>query len=169
MIKKYNDFILEFNAQERVDNLLDKISKSGLSSLSKSEKDFLDSFSKGEEEEVNKKLNIDEGISPLVSSDGIFEFKLQDIEYYSSDSGERDDIMVYGELFYDGEEYYGKFNFSKGDKGYYLSYYIFNLIGSPGGVGGFDEGYFEDQLEDNNNVDSFDDFIDEVKLFFIDK
>lgn len=46
MIIKFKDFLSE---NQNVDKILDKISKSGINSLTKQEKDYLDKFSRGED------------------------------------------------------------------------------------------------------------------------
>ena len=46
----------EFSSQDRTDELLDKISKYGISSLTPHEKDFLDAVSTGDEEQVKTKM-----------------------------------------------------------------------------------------------------------------
>ena len=45
-----------YSIQERIDDILDKISKYGTESLSPLEKEFLDAYSKGNEKEVHDKI-----------------------------------------------------------------------------------------------------------------
>lgn len=57
MITKFKDFL---NENQQVDKILDKISKSGINSLTKQEKEYLDRYSTGEElpEEITKESEL---------------------------------------------------------------------------------------------------------------
>lgn len=70
----------KLNSQDRLNLILDKISTSGMKSLDKEEKCFLNSYSIGKEEECNKKISEKESTSIFLSDDGIFKFKLRNIE-----------------------------------------------------------------------------------------
>ena len=81
----------EFSGQEKTDELLDKISKYGIVSLTIHEKDFLDAVSIGDEEIVRNKmiiLNTD-----TIFEDDYFKFELDDIKY------EEDGIEYIGTLY----------------------------------------------------------------------
>lgn len=74
-----------YTSTERVDELLDKISKYGVSSLSKSERDFLDSHKVGKEEEMHRKLSIEEVESTFEDDHGYFKFEHTDTEDYGDE------------------------------------------------------------------------------------
>jgi hypothetical protein len=67
-----------YTSSDRQDDILDKISKIGIDSLTKDERDFLDSFKTGDEEKVHKKMLIS-NIKTFVDDWNFFEFKLDDI------------------------------------------------------------------------------------------
>jgi hypothetical protein len=74
----------EFSSQDKTDELLDKISKYGISSLTSNEKDFLDAVSTGDQEQVkNKMKNLD---TDQVFEDEYFKFELYDIKYEGGDT-----------------------------------------------------------------------------------
>lgn len=75
---KFNNYLIMKKINDRVDDILDKISKYGIKSLTKLEKEFLDSFSKGKEKELNEKLNIEE--SRIVFEDIYFKFEFDRIK-----------------------------------------------------------------------------------------
>jgi len=69
----------EFSSKELTDELLDKISKYGISSLTQHEKEFLDAVSSGDEEEVKTKMkNLD---TDQVFQDDYFKFELDETKY----------------------------------------------------------------------------------------
>jgi len=74
-----------FSAQERQDEILDKISKYGIASLTKDERDFLDSFSQGTEEETHKKLAYHENEVVFEDDRGYFKFEFQELEDYGDE------------------------------------------------------------------------------------
>jgi hypothetical protein len=81
----------EFSSQDKTDELLDKISKYGISSLTPHEKDFLDAVSTGDEEEVRTKMrDLD---TDQVFEDTYFKFELEDTKY------EGDGICYIGTLY----------------------------------------------------------------------
>lgn len=67
------------NSDERLNLILDKISKYGMSKLDKDEYSYLDSYSLGKEEEINKKLYEKEFEKTFSSDDGNFTFRLKSI------------------------------------------------------------------------------------------
>lgn len=64
---------------ERLNLILDKISRYGISKLDKDEISYLESYSLGKEEEVNKKLYEKEAEKTFSSDDGNFTFKIKNI------------------------------------------------------------------------------------------
>lgn len=69
----------EYSISERVNDILDKISKYGMKSITKLEKEFLDSYSIGKENETHNKINKDEYEFIFEDEDGYFKFELIDI------------------------------------------------------------------------------------------
>jgi hypothetical protein len=69
-----------FSCQERQDEILDKISKYGVSSLSHDEQEFLDSYSNGKEEEIHNKLKYIENEKVFEDDNGIFRFEFEEFE-----------------------------------------------------------------------------------------
>jgi len=67
-----------------LDTILDKITKSGMDSLTKSERDFLDAYSKDDETRMDHIEKI-EGQRTFKSSDGHFEFKYDYTEDYGDE------------------------------------------------------------------------------------
>lgn len=65
----------DYGIQKRVDDLLDKISKHGILTLTKLEIDFLDSFKNGEEEDFFKILLKDEADRTFIDDQGLFKFE----------------------------------------------------------------------------------------------
>lgn len=82
-----------FSSQERLDEILDKISKYGIDSISSDEKDFLDSHKENNQEELHKKLKYRE--SEIIFEDDYnrFRFELSDIKNYG------DEIHISGILY----------------------------------------------------------------------
>ena len=74
-----------FSAQERQDEILDKISKYGISSITPDEKEFMDSWSQGKEEEVHRKLNYHENEIIFEDDSGLFKFEFQELEDYDDE------------------------------------------------------------------------------------
>ena len=68
------------NPDDRLNSILDKISRFGIRNLKKEEIYFLDSYSIGKELEINKKLSEEESSNLFISDDGNFTFKLENIE-----------------------------------------------------------------------------------------
>ncbi len=69
-----------YSIQERIDDILDKISKYGLVSLTKIEKEFLDAYSKGDETESHNKLRFIESETIFEDDFGIFKFEFTEPE-----------------------------------------------------------------------------------------
>ena len=88
MIRQTNNKSIE----DRLNDILDKINKSGKKSLEDDEKTFLDSFSKGEEFKTNVKMNNKESNSTFLSDDGIFTFIYKRNEYVNKA------LYIYGKL-----------------------------------------------------------------------
>lgn len=84
------------NIQSDMDDILDKISDSGLDSLSSEEKSFMKSFKNGREKESYEKLN------KKVYKDDIFEFELDRVEHSGIDRK-----VFYGTLKIDGKTFDG--------------------------------------------------------------
>lgn len=74
-----------FSAQERQDEILDKILKYGIASLTSDEKEFMDSWSVGKEEEFHKKLNYHENEIIFEDDSGLFKFEFQELEDYGDE------------------------------------------------------------------------------------
>lgn len=81
----------EFSSQDKTDELLDKISKYGISSLTSHEKEFLDAVSTGDDEEVKSKMKSLE--TDQIFEDNYFKFELDDTKY------EGDGIYYIGTLY----------------------------------------------------------------------
>jgi len=69
----------DFSSQDKTDELLDKISKYGILSLTDHEKDFLDAVSSGDDEVVKNKMRILS--NDTFFEDDYFKFELDDIKY----------------------------------------------------------------------------------------
>jgi len=75
-----------YSAQQRVDDILDKISKYGMSSLREDEKEFLNAHKTGEEEEVHKKMVLDENETVFEDDNGYFKFEHSETEDYGDET-----------------------------------------------------------------------------------
>jgi hypothetical protein len=69
-----------FSSMDRADEILDKISKYGIQSLSKSEKDFLDSYKSGEEESYHNQLSKKEVETTFEDDNRLFRFEFEESE-----------------------------------------------------------------------------------------
>jgi hypothetical protein len=76
-----------------VDEILDKISKYGISSLTSMEKEFLDSHSTGKEEEFHDKLTKSETETTFEDDNGLFKFEFDSCEEYD------DEVHYLGTLY----------------------------------------------------------------------
>lgn len=74
-----------YTSKERTDDILDKISKYGILSLTHSEKDFLDSHSSGEEEEFHDKIAKKEQETVFEDDSGYFKFEHKEIELFDDE------------------------------------------------------------------------------------
>lgn len=97
-----------FTPQERQDELLDKISKYGISTLSINEIQFLDSFRNGNEEEVHKKLNLLENEIVFEDDRGFFKFEFDRIEEFKNKKYIIGTIYVPDITFEDGTQIDGR-------------------------------------------------------------
>ena len=82
-----------YTSKERVDEILDKISKYGISSLTSMEKEFLDSHSMGKEEEFHDKLTKSETETTFEDDNGLFKFEFDSCEEYD------DEVHYLGTLY----------------------------------------------------------------------
>lgn len=67
-----------YSTQERMDDILDKIHKYGISSISKIEKEFLDSHSSGNEQEVHDRISKEESETIFEDDYGYFQFEYKE-------------------------------------------------------------------------------------------
>ena len=109
-MKTYLEFITELNrdTQYEQDRILDKISKSGIDSLTKAEREFLDSISQGKEDEVLRKQQND-GVweeTYWKKGDAIkFRFELDHTEWFDDNQ-----TIVMGNLQINDDKFHGVFN-----------------------------------------------------------
>lgn len=82
-----------YTSKERVDDILDKISKYGIKSLTQLERDFLDSHKIGNEEELHDKLAKEESETVFEDDKGLFKFEHTETEDYG------DEIHYIGTLY----------------------------------------------------------------------
>ena len=75
-----------YSAQQRVDDILDKISKYGMSSLRDDEKDFLNAHKSGNEEEVHNKMIADESETIFEDDNVYFKFEHSETEDYGDET-----------------------------------------------------------------------------------
>lgn len=74
-----------YTSKERVDDILDKISKYGIKSLTPMEKEFLDSHKLGKQEELHDKLAKSETETTFVDDNGYFRFEFDSCEDYGNE------------------------------------------------------------------------------------
>lgn len=74
-----------FSSSERLDEILDKISKYGIDSLTPQEKTFLDSHKSGTQEEKHKELAQEEQESVFVDDGGYFRFEHTETEDFGDE------------------------------------------------------------------------------------
>jgi hypothetical protein len=74
-----------YTVQQRVDDILDKISKYGISSLRDDEKEFLNAHKTGNEEEVHKKMILGEIDNIFEDDNGYFKFEHSNTEDYGDE------------------------------------------------------------------------------------
>ena len=82
-----------YTSKERVDDILDKISKYGIKSLTPLEKEFLDSHKLGKEEELHDKLAKSENENTFEDDNGYFKFEFDSCEDYG------DEVHYIGTLY----------------------------------------------------------------------
>jgi hypothetical protein len=82
-----------YTTQQRVDDLLDKISNYGINSLNKLEKDFLDAHKMGKEEEVHNILTKKESECTFEDDSGMFKFEFDKLEKVE------DEFRYYGTIY----------------------------------------------------------------------
>lgn len=75
-----------YTSKERVDDILDKISKYGIKSLTQLEKEFLDSHKSGKEEEYHDKLAKSETETTFEDDNGLFKFEFDSLEDYGDET-----------------------------------------------------------------------------------
>jgi len=75
-----------YTTQQRVDDILDKISKYGMKSLTKLEKDFLDAHKTGNQEEIHNQITKEQSETVFKDDDGYFTFTLDSIEDYGDET-----------------------------------------------------------------------------------
>ena len=74
-----------YTSMERTDDILDKISKYGIKSLTQLEKEFLDSHKSGQEEEAHDKIGKEEIESVFEDDNGYFKFEHSETEDYGGE------------------------------------------------------------------------------------
>jgi hypothetical protein len=74
-----------YTTTQRVDDILDKISKHGLKSLSTLEKEFLDAHKSGDEEKLHKVLTKEESEKVFEDDAGMFKFEFESMEEYGDE------------------------------------------------------------------------------------
>jgi len=82
-----------YTAPQRVDDILDKISKYGMNSLREDEKEFLNAHKIGNEEEIHNKMIVDEIDTIFEDDNGYFKFEHSETEDYG------DEIHYIGTLY----------------------------------------------------------------------
>ena len=88
-----------YTSTEMMDDILDKISKYGIDSLSDLEKEFLDSHKTGKEQELHDKLSKSEVETTFEDDLGKFTFELSEVQKIKSKSGELEEIEIIGTLY----------------------------------------------------------------------
>ena len=74
-----------YTSKERLDDILDKISKYGINSLNQMEKDFLDSHSTGKEEQTHQEIAKQETEKIFEDDQGYFKFEHLETEDYGDE------------------------------------------------------------------------------------
>jgi hypothetical protein len=99
---KYIKMFEEYNWEDRRDEILDKISASGISSITDDEKRFLDSIKDDEQEKVHNELNYKGNNQIYNDSSGLFSFKhIQTI--VTDDYVSYEGILYTPDIKYEGE------------------------------------------------------------------
>lgn len=97
-----------YSAQQRVDDILDKISKYGMSSLRSDEKDFLNAHKLGNQEEVHNKMIVDESDTIFEDDNGYFKFELTETEDYEDETHYIGILYVPDLVFTNGKKLEGR-------------------------------------------------------------
>jgi hypothetical protein len=97
-----------YSTKERTDDILDKISKYGVSSLSKLEKEFLDAHALGNEEEVHNKITKEESENVFEDDNGLFKFEFESCEDYGDELHYIGTLYVPDLEFEDGKRLEGR-------------------------------------------------------------
>lgn len=112
-----------YTTQQRVDDLLDKISKYGLKSLTQLEKDFLDAHKTGGEEELHNILTKKESECTFEDDSGMFKFEFDRTEKVD------DEFRYYGTIYLQDLSIGGKI--ISGKLHGYISYHTISGFISP--------------------------------------
>lgn len=91
-----------FSPQERLDEILDKISNYGLPSLNETESEFLNSYSIYKEDLIHKKLSLIENENIFIDDNEKFKFEYKNVKNYRN----RKDI--YGTIYVPDMTYKGE-------------------------------------------------------------
>jgi hypothetical protein len=98
-----------YTTRDRLDDILDKISKYGMSSLTVLEKDFLDSHSIGNENEMHDKISQEEIKTVFEDDMGYFRFEHIETEEYEDDETHYIGILYVPDMeFPDGKRIEGR-------------------------------------------------------------
>lgn len=74
-----------YTTTQRVDDILDKISKYGINSLSRLEKEFLDAHKSGNEDDLHNQLAKEESEKFFEDDAGMFKFEFDSMEDYGDE------------------------------------------------------------------------------------
>ena len=74
-----------YTTAQRVDDILDKISKYGINSLSRLEKEFLDAHKSGNEDDLHNQLAKEESEKFFEDDEGMFKFEFDSMEDYGDE------------------------------------------------------------------------------------
>jgi len=97
-----------YSATERMDDILDKISKYGVDSLTPLEKEFLDSHKTGNQEELHTKLAKEESEKVFEDDFGYFKFEHAETEDYGDEKHYIGNLYVPDLEFPDGTRIEGR-------------------------------------------------------------
>lgn len=146
-----------YTSSQRLDDILDKISKYGIKSLNKDEKEFLDSHGSENQEFLHKELSKKEMETIFEDDNRYFKFELQDIEKF------------YGETHYKGVLYVPDLTWPNGKtlegrlEGSIISYENGQVVPDFYSTVKDEEGYEYDAFEFCNGLEyELDSFLDYV-------
>ena len=97
-----------YSAQQRVDDILDKISKYGIKSLRDDERDFLNAHKLGNEEEIHNKMVLDESETIFEDDNGYFKFEHSETEDYGDETHYIGTLYVPDLVFPNGKRIEGR-------------------------------------------------------------